>query len=469
MDGVAAMNRRRITRHLGVAAGGLLGTAFLPVAVAFADDYTFVPVSDSTEKVTGFFGLLTAPPAVGGSVQETQLFDFHDLTTNGTGTVNADANIFADPFGDSNQELLITSGTGTDVPPVGSVFDTFTLGFATGLQNVYSAIPGAGVSDTLVSPFGDISIPFPFYDAAVVPGSDVGKSALESYYGIFPDGSDTTTAITGDPPLDIGIQGTQLFDTGPESTFQAATFNTSDLFANTSEAILVTKDISGIPGTAGGDVPPVGSVFNVINIFGNNTGFQDIYSAIPTTNGDEVSDTLVTPFGNVPIPITFDAAAAHTVAVPLAGGYEIIPSTTPETLTGVVGVPPLDVAIQGTQTFDVDATGGDTAGSFGADVSTASTPFGINDEALLVTGATGDTGTAVGDVPPVGSEFNIFTFGNSGFENIIADLTPSTSGGADVVSDTLVTPFGDYTIPLSELVTGLPFGSLLDGVLAGLF
>jgi hypothetical protein len=461
MDGVAAMNRRRIIRPLGVAAGGL-GAAFLPVAVAFADDYTFVP-EPGTEQVTGIFGLLTAPPAVGGSVQETQVFDFHDLITNGTGTVNADANIFMDPFGDSNQELLITPGdtTGTDVPPVGSVFDTFTLGFDTGLQNVYSDIPGAGVSDTLVSPFGDISIPFPFYDAAVVPGSDVGNTALEHYYDIFPvSGSETTSAITGDPPLDFAVQGSQSFlDTAAGGTFPAATFNTSDLFANTSEAILVTG-----PGSAAGD-PPVGSVFNVINIFGNDTGFQDIYSAIPTANGDVVSDSLVTPFGNIPIPITFDAAAVHPVDVPLAGGYDAMPVGT-ETLTGVGGVPPLDVVIQGNQTFDVDATGG-APESFGADVSTASTPFGINDEALLVTSDT--PGAAAGDLPPVGSEFNIFTFGNSGFENIIADLTPSTSGGADVVSDTLVTPFGDYTIPLSELVTNLPFGSLLDGVLAGLF
>jgi hypothetical protein len=152
------------------------------------------------------------------------------------------------------------------------------------------------------------------------------------------------------------------------------------------------------------------------------------------------------------------------VDVPLAGGYDFVPGGT-ETFTGVGGVPPLDVVIQGTQNFD--ATGGDSAGSFGADVSNASTPFGIGDEALLVTSDT--PGTAAGDLPPVGSEFNIFTFGNSGFENVIADLASPTAGGANVVSDTLVTPLGDFAIPLSELVTGLPFGSLLDGVLGGLF
>jgi hypothetical protein len=442
------------------------------VAVGFADDYTFVPEpgSGSPEPVTGIFGLLTAPPATGGSIQETQPFEFYDTTTGATGTVHAEANIFTDPFGGSNQEFLITSGdtTGTDIPPAGSMFDTFTLGFGTGLENVYSDIPGAGVTDTLETPFGSLSIPFPFFDAAAVPGSNVGNSAFEQYYGLFPatGSTDVPSAITGDPPLDVAIQGSQTFDTGPESTFQAATFNTSDLFANTSEALLVTKDISGVSGTAPGDVPPVGSVFNVINIFGNDSGFQDIYSAIPSANGDVVSDSLVTPFGNIPIPITYDAAAIPTVTVPLTGGYDFVPSTTPETLTGVGGVPPLDAVIQGTQTF-VNATGGVPDGSFGADVSTASTPFGIDDEALLVTSDT--SGTVAGDVPPVGSEFNIFTFGDSGFENVISDLASTTSGGAGVVSDTLVTPLGDYSIPLSELALELPFGSLLDGVLTGLF
>jgi hypothetical protein len=455
------MNRRRITRHLGAAAGGL-GAAFLPVAVAFADDYTFTPVPEpGLNDVTGIFGLLTAPPATGGSIQETQPFDFYDTTTGVNGTVNAQANIFTDPFGDSNQELFIppdAAGT-ADAPPVGSVFDTFTLGFGTGLQNVYSDIPGAGVTDTLETPFGYVSIPYPFYDAAAVPGSNAGDSAFEQYYGIFPTGTDTPTAVTGDPPLDMGVQGTQTFDTAGE-TFQADTFNTSDLFANTSEALLVT---SASPGSS----VPEGSVFNVINIFGNDSGFQDVYSAIPSANGgDVVSNSLVTPFGSIPISIPFDAAAVQPVTVPLAGGYDFVPDGA-EKFSGVGGVPPVDAVIQGTQTF-VNATGGAPAGSFDADVSTASSLFGIGDEALLVIPS--DTpGNAAGDIPPVGSEFNILTFGDSGIENVIADLASTTPGGAGVVSDTLVTPLGDYTIPLSALALELPFGSLLDGVLAGLF
>jgi hypothetical protein len=457
------MNRRRTIRPLGAAAFALLGAAFLPGAVAAADDYTFVP-EPGTEEVTGFFGLLTAPPAVGGSVQSTGLFDFHDLTDGGSGTVNADASLYTDPFGDSNQELLVTSGTGADVPSDGSVFDTFTLGFGTGFQNIYSAIPTTGgadaVSDTVVTPVGDLSIPFPFFDAATVPGSDVGTSALADLYGISPVGTESTSAITGDPPLDVAVQGSQTFETAAEKTFDVATTNTSDLFANTSEAFLVTSD--GGNGTAGGDVPPVGSVFNVLNLFGNDTGFQDVYSAIPGANGDTVSNILVTPFGDVPIPVSFDAAAVHSADVPLAGGYDAVPGT--ETLTGIGGVPPLDVVIQGTQPFDVSGT----PGGFDADVSTASNPFGLTDEALLVTSDSGTAGAGAGDVPPVGSEFQIFTFGDSGFESILADLASPTPGGADVISDTLVTPLGDFTIPIGDALAGLGPDSFLDPLLASL-
>ncbi len=460
------MNRRRILRPLGAAAGGLLGTALLPTAVAFADDYTFVNPAPGVEHVTGIFGLLTAPPATGGSIQVTEPFVFHDTTTDATGTVNAEANLFNDPFGDFNQELLITPGdtTGTDIPPVGSVFDTFGLGFGTGVQNAYSDIPGAGVTDTVSTPFGSLSIPFPFFDAAAVPGSDVGDSAFTDLFGISPAGSDTTTAITGDPPLDVAVQGSQEFMTAAGGTFDAATTNTSDLFANTSEAMLVTSDVSG----SAGNVPPVGSVFNVLNLFGNDTGFQDVYSAIPAANGDVVSNTLVTPFGNIPIPVTFDAAAVHPIDAPIGGGYDIVPGDT-ETFTGVGGVPPLDALTQGIQTFDVDTTGGTTpVGSFGADVSTASTPFGIGDEALLVTSDSATPGTAAGDLPPVGSEFNIFTFGDSGIQSILADVPSATPGGADVLSDTLATPLGDFTIPISDALTGLGADPFLEPVLASL-
>ncbi len=447
--------RRRITRTLGAAAGGLLGAAFLPAAAAFADDYVIVPDSGSTEVLTGIYGSQTAPPAVDETVEGYQLFDVKD-TTLGTvvGTFHGDESTASDSFGDIDKALLVTSTsdpTGTaagDVPPVGSVFDTYTFG-DTGYANIYSDLasttPGADViSDTLVTPFGDITIPVTF-DAAVVAAADAGAGALADDYGIVPDptSAETITAIGGVPPLDVAIQGTQQFDVGT-GTFDAAKTTTMDIFGTQTEALLVTST-SDPTGTAAGDVPPVGSVFNVIN---PGYGFENVYSDLPSPSGDVISDTVVTPFGDFTLPTTFDAAAVpntDAVAVALADAYGIVPASTEE-FTGINGVPPLDVAIQGTQQFGV-GTGG--TGTFDADVSTASDSLGDIDEAIRVTSTSDPTGTAAGDVPPVGSVFDTYALGDTGFENIYAVLA-STTPGADVISDTLVTPLGDITIPLAS-------------------
>jgi hypothetical protein len=198
-------------------------------------------------------------------------------------------------------------------------------------------------------------------------------------------------------------------------------------------------------------------VFNVIN---SGDGFQNVYSDLPssTPGADVISDTLVTPFGDIAVPVTFDAAAVpatDAVAVALADAYGIVPASTEE-FTGINGVPPLDVAIQGTQQFGVGT------GTFDADVSTASDSLGDIDEAIrVITDDSGTPGTAAGDVPPVGSVFDTYALGDSGFENIYTDLA-STTPGADVISDTLVTPLGDFTIPLaSDTAAGLAPDSFL--------
>ena len=167
----------------------------------------------------------------------------------------------------------------------------------------------------------------------------------------------------------------------------------------------------------------------------------------------------MTPFGDFAIPNSFDASAVITggaVPVPLGDDYDIIPAST-EQYEGINGVPPLDVAIQGEQQFEVEQTAlGSVAGKFDADVSTASDSSGDINEAILVTSdASGTAGNVTGDVPPVGSVFDTLTYGDSGFENIYTDLA-STTAGADTITDTLVTPFGDFTIPTSlDVAAGL--------------
>ena len=51
-----SMTRRRLLAESGAAAGGLLGLAFLPLAVAHADEWTVTPDPNSVETVTGIYG-----------------------------------------------------------------------------------------------------------------------------------------------------------------------------------------------------------------------------------------------------------------------------------------------------------------------------------------------------------------------------------------------------------------------------
>ncbi|WP_343710310.1 hypothetical protein [Mycobacterium sp.] len=465
---------------MGAAVGGLLGAASLPVAVA--DDYTIVADPDSIEAVTGIYEIegLTLPVKE-GSVQGQQLFDVDNTTVGSTTSPDVvgifDADEATVPSSGGYQVILVTSDlAGTpgaaagDVPPVGSVFATVSLGH--GFENVYSDLasttPGGDViSDTLVTPFGQFSIPIPFDAAAGIAADSLSAAfPVAGGYDIVPDPASTEklAAIAGVPPLDVTVGGYERFDldgptaaTGPDvvGTFDTEETDTSDIFGNYTQALLVTADVSGTPGTAAGDVPPVGSVFNTLSSI--IPGVENVYSDLASTTpgGDVISDVLVTPFGQLRIPMTFDAAAgiatdSLSTADPVAGGDEIVPDpASNEQFTGINGLPPLDVVVQGHQLFDVDAAGTqpDVVGTFAADEANASDIVGISTRTLLVTSdLSGTAGTAAGDVPAVGSMFETLTLGDSGFGNVYSDLA-STTPGADVISDTLVTPFGDFAIP----------------------
>ncbi len=232
-------------------------------------------------------------------------------------------------------------------------------------------------------------------------------------------------------------------------TFDADVTSTSDAVGFSTQALLVTSDVSGTAGTAAGDVPEVGSVFNTIDYGDGGTPiYTDVYSDLTSVTpggADDITNTV----GGLSIPTAYDAAAAESPSsFPVGDGYTIaaIPGST-EMFTGVNGLPPYDVAVQGTQEFDVLNASGTVVGTFDADVNTSSTSLGVTDEALLVTSdGTGTAGTAAGDIPPVGSVFDAYTYVGSGFETVYSDLA-STTPGAEVVSETFVTPFGDFTLP----------------------
>jgi hypothetical protein len=473
------MDRRRVTRTLGAAASGLLGAALFPVAAAFADDYEIQPVPGSTETVTGLYGLeLTASPDEAGSVQGYQEFEVLDTTT-GTpvGTFYADEANVTDVLGETNQELLVTpnpdptvdpatfgtAGTAAgDTPPVGSVIDTYgDSGFGYMYSDLASTTGGANtITQTLVTPFGDSTTPTTF-DAAAALASDSSDPALQDItlaggYEIVPatGSTEAITAISGLPPYDVAVQGTQLYDVVNSAgnvvgTFDGDVTSTSDAVGFSTQAVLVTSDVSGTAGTAAGDVPEVGSVFNTIDYGdGGTPNYTDVYSDLTSVTpggADDITDTV----GGFSIPTAYDAASVESPSsFPVGDGYTIaaIPGFT-EMFTGVNGLPPVDVAVQGTQEFEVLNASGTVVGTFDADVSTSSTSLGVTDEALLVTSdGTGTAGTAAGDIPPVGSVFDAYTYDGSGFETVYSDLA-STTPGAEVVSETLVTPFGDFTLP----------------------
>ncbi|KAA8960489.1 hypothetical protein [Mycobacterium sp.] len=438
---------------LGAATGLLPGAAFLSIAAAFADDYEIFTDPGSIEEVTGIYGTgilgaFTTPPAAPGGVEGDQLFSFVDTTTGATGTFEG----YESTLVGNNQEVLVTSDvSGTDAPPVGSVFDTYIIGADSDLENVYSAIPSASggdiVSDTLTTPLGNYPISVSL-DAADVPAVDASGVPLGNGVDFVPGSALTLTAITGIPPLFMALQGDQLFDVDDAGasvgSFTADVTPTTDDVGTHTEAALVTSDVSGSAGTGAGDVPPAGSVFNTIEI----GGLENFYSAIPTTSGGDVSDTLMTPLGNFSIPVMDATAAEAPASVDLPDGYDIaaVPGST-ETFTGINGLPPLNVAIQGQGEFDLES-GGAVVGIFDADQTTTLDLFGDTTQTLLVTadGSIGTVGTAAGDLPPVGSV--IETFSVAGIEDIYTDLASTTPGG-EVVSDTLVTPLGDFAIPIT--------------------
>jgi hypothetical protein len=119
--------RRRVVLTLGATAGGLLAAAFLPTAVAFADEYDFVPDTTTldTTQVEGY------PPLV----NEVTGTDNYHLTSTALIAPN---------------NFLMEGATQVD-----------PANFGDGWENEWIDIPSgsnAGISDLLITPFGDLQL-----------------------------------------------------------------------------------------------------------------------------------------------------------------------------------------------------------------------------------------------------------------------------------------------------------------------
>ncbi len=198
------MNTQRLTMTLGATAGGMLAAAFLPMAIAHADDdgstyFGFtLPDDDAFTGTTGFPPLFEYASADDVSLgydaadDHSGVLSTADFSTDGgSGTIDADVdNLYVTALGASSQTITLNEGLTTDgagaeggdtVAGEGSVFNATDFGL--GFGNIYTDAVGAGdggsneISDVLVTPFGNIDISglvggLLDFDAAELGGED---------------------------------------------------------------------------------------------------------------------------------------------------------------------------------------------------------------------------------------------------------------------------------------------------------
>ena len=417
--------------------------------------YSLVP--NSTEEVTSLYGQWTYLPGAPSLVQGRQHFDVVDPRSDDT-VGNFDA-LVSRGNGYNYTSLLVTANDGTNVgtdagqvPPVGSLIATFRVG---PLGWSYSDMPSASgnvIALALLTPFGRIPLRSTFAGAAGIADHTVDDRPirLTNGYSIAPADpmAETITATSGILPLWTAAQGHQVFGIYDSAgtmvgSFEGVFTTTADIIGTYTEAILVTANDGIDVGTAAGQVPPVGSVFNAVYA-GADTDYV-LYSSLPSPTGDVVTVEQVNSGTVQTSPRTFLDASEPSSTRPLSvsRGLTFVPIS-PLQPVGVNGLPPREVQYQGYQQFDVYDAKGSRIGSVDADVFTQHDLFGIRSQAVLVTNVTrGVSGTARGDVPPVGSVFNFVSLRDSRF-GTVQSVMPKPS--SDVRTFAFVTPLGNVPV-----------------------
>jgi hypothetical protein len=359
----------------------------------------------------------------------------------------------------------VVSATGSDAFTIGNyTFDPFTVPpLAGGASGVEGGLPPSGVETEGFTPVEPFSSAPPLLTLG--GGSVGGLNSAPQYLEVYSSsGSDLGSIDAGETVTNLA----GLTNTG---------FTVSDVFPASGEADSA--------------LPTVGSVYDSFNL-GN--GYDNVYTAIPGAigGGDTVTDTLVTPYGNVNLDSLFgsiDAAAplqpgdAFTGLADSAvakdaftiGGYTLDPVSdtgpsategfTPVDSTG--GVAPLlnigglslsDPSVSGDSLDTQDFTVYDGTGSNASDVGTITTGedvtnlLGYTNTELFVTGSTaasGDTSSQAADLPATGTVLDAFNLGN-GYENVYTATPDVTAADGTVtpgvVTDTLVTPYGNTNL-----------------------
>jgi hypothetical protein len=239
---------------------------------------------------------------------------------------------------------VLNSMSLADLPAIGTVYSVTDLG--AGFENVYVAIPAADgsgsstITDTLMTPFGSLDLLTP-YDATAPmdpaaplgalavtssddslsdnaftidgttfdPGSD-GFNTLTPLYGVAPLLEITGGQVVGNP---VAVQdGVEVYNSGTDLGSVDFGENLSSIlgFVDTSQFTVSSVDAAdGLTDSQAAELPTVGTVYSVTDFGG---GFANVYEAIPNSDGtaaSSITDTLITPFGNVDLSTMFDAIA----------------------------------------------------------------------------------------------------------------------------------------------------------------
>jgi hypothetical protein len=347
---------------IGADAFSIGGVTLDPTLSGGGEGFETVAPFTSTPPLLEIGGAGVGNPDIAGDDFALQSFNLYsgDSTSTEVGTITAAEDV-TNLLGFTNTQLIVTSATATgdgsaaDLPTQGTVYDAINLG--NGYENVYTATPGSDgtVTDTLVTPHGDINLDSLFggIDAAapMQPGdaftgleagdSSIGADAFSIGDTTFDptlagggEGYDTVYQIIGAPPLleigggtgnlgggllfPIDTQDFNVYDgTGASATEVgsiAGNEGVTNLLGLTNTEFSV-ESVTVASGADASDLPTVGSVYDVLNL---GDGIENVYTAVPGVDGaaDTVTDTLVTKWGDLNLDSLFGGVDAVSLLNP---------------------------------------------------------------------------------------------------------------------------------------------------------
>jgi hypothetical protein len=282
--------------------------------------------------------------------------DFEAYSSDGTLLGQVDTNPTASNIlGIDSAQFTVTStdpvtGVSADqLPTDGTVYSI--TNFGSGYENVYEAVPTGGVGpadiqDTLVTPLGNVPLSTAF-DATkeLNPNTPLDGLDTSAGTGLLGPGADlsphafTIGAITFDPGNDGFHEIVPLFGiapileigggdlpsinglappTGYASTDSLEAYNSDGIGLGNVTVGVNASNILGIDSTQFavlqdspvGDTDALPAVGTIYSVTGLGSGIENVYEAIPNADGtaaSSITDTLVTPMGNINVPTNYDA------------------------------------------------------------------------------------------------------------------------------------------------------------------